>query len=106
MVAIGPRGIAVRYGGTTKPSVAWHEMGDARARGFVVTNARRRGEHTDETFRNLVTSRKWGCLLLEDGGECECEACKEAWKEEVGRAEKRATRSSQRGGSGAIVTSK
>jgi len=80
------KGIAIRYGKGAEASIAWHTNGDIEARGFVVTTARRYGEHTNQTYQELGTNMILGCLLLTDEGECECNACKVNWPKEVADA--------------------
>ena len=84
IVAIDGSRWAIRYeeGGTK--SVAWHDQDDLQSRGIVVMTARRRGEHTNETYQQINCNKVEGCLLLTDDGKCACVVCTEkGWPMEV-----------------------
>ncbi len=87
IVAISGEKWAIRYEEGSTTSVAWHDQDDVESRGLVVVTARRKGEHTNESYQGLNYNRVAGCLLLTDEGKCACEVCTEkGWPMEVAEA--------------------
>ena len=80
------RGIAIRYQGDTA-TVAWHSEEDLDNRRLVVITARKK-EFSNTSFQEQAANMAKGCLLLTDGGKCECKVCREIlWPRERESAE-------------------